>query len=368
MTAGESGHARSVTTIPDSESALAPGEPDAPGPAAPTVTTADPPQCPTRTRAYRGGKVIAEGFPAEKISDFLDEHEDTVVWLDLRDPDAHDLQIVVQEFGLHPLAIEDAITDHQRPKLDRYESHLFLNAYAVAVDEASAEVVTNEVSVFITARALITVRKEDTFDVDQVVTRWDGAAELASHGVGFLLHGLLDAIVDGHYAAVERLDDALELLEDQLFAPRPTLDIRRRGFELRKAVVRLRRVIVPMREVVEGVQKPESNLVDETMAPYYQDVHDHVLRVAESTDALRDHATTILESHRSEQSYQLNEVTKKLAGWAAIIAVPTAITGYYGQNVPYPGYSQHWGFLVSTVVIVLMSGALYFAFRRRGWL
>ena len=368
MTSGESGHIPPVTTIPDSEPALAPGEPDAPGPVAPTVTTADPPRCPTRTRAYRGGKVIADGFPAEQISDLLSQHEDTIVWLDLRDPDVEDLQIVVQEFGLHPLAVDDAITDHQRPKLDRYTSHLFINSYAVAIDEASAELTTNEVSAFITERALITVRKEDTFDVDQIVARWDGAAQLADHGVGFLLHGLLDAIVDGHYAATEKLDDALEQLEDQLFVPRPTLDIRRRGFDLRKAVVRLRRVIVPMREVVEGIQKPDTNLVDETMAPYYQDVHDHVLRVAESTDALRDHVTTILDSHRNEQSYQLNEVTKKLAGWAAIIAVPTAITGYYGQNVPYPGFAQHWGFLVSTAVIILMSGALFLALRRRGWL
>jgi magnesium transporter len=104
------------------------------------------------------------------------------------------------------------------------------------------------------------------------------------------------------------------------------------------------------------------------MRPYYQDVHDHELRAAESADGLRDLAASILDSYRNEQSYQLNEVTKKLAGWAAIIAVPTAVTGFYGQNVPYPGFGKHWGFAVSTIVMVTLVTVLYRLLRRQNWL
>jgi len=319
------------------------GDPQTPGPAASTVSPAAPPRCATRTRLYKGGTVAAEGFPAEDISSLLAADAQAVVWLDLHDPDPGDLQIVVDEFGLHPLAVEDAVHDHQRPKLDRYRTHLFANMYAVGFDGHSGELSTSEISAFITDRALITVRKAD-FDVDTLLARWDASPELAASPVGFLVHGLLDAVVDGHYSAVEQLDAAVDELEDALFDPRPGLSIRRRGFELRKSLAQLRRVVVPMRELVGRLLREDTHLVDEALAPYYQDVHD------------------------LEQGNQLNEITKKLAAWAAIIAVPTAVTGYFGQNVPYPGFSQHWGFILSTAVIVVLSVGLFTLLRRRGWL
>lgn len=160
----------------------APGDPTTPGPAAESVTTAAPPTCPTRTRLYRDGELIKEGFPAEEISDHLDADREAVVWLDLDDPDEADLQIVIQEFGLHPLAVEDAIHEHQRPKLDRYRTHLFTNMYAAGFDGRTGELTTSEISGFITQRALITVRK-NAFDVDTLVARWDDSRELACHGV-----------------------------------------------------------------------------------------------------------------------------------------------------------------------------------------
>ncbi|PRY10744.1 magnesium transporter [Kineococcus rhizosphaerae] len=362
-------HATGVTSLPDrAPDTPAPGEPDAPGPNAPTVTRAQPPRCPTRTRAYRHGQVVQEGFPAERISELLAEDEATTVWLDLRDPDADDLQILVQEFGLHPLAVEDAVQDHQRPKLDHYPTYRFLNTYAVTLDDGTSELSTSEISAFITGRALITVRKDDAFDVDTLVGRWDLAADLAVHGVPFLVHGLLDLVVDGHLRAVQHLDDALEQLEDQLFEPRPTLDVRRRGFELRKSIAGLRHVTVPMREVLDRYLRTEDRRTSAAMLPYVHDVQDHEQRAAESCEALREHALAIIDSHRNEQSYQLNEVTKKLAGWAAIIAVPTAVTGFYGQNVPYPGFSHHAGFVTSTLTIVVLAGGLFALLRRRGWL
>jgi magnesium transporter len=356
-------------SIPAPEPAV--GDPQTPGPADPSVTAAVPPLCPTRTRLYRGGRLVEEGFPAEQLSEHLAAAEDAVVWLDLHDPDEHDLGIVVQEFGLHPLAVEDAVQDHQRPKLDRYPSHLFANMYAVSFDAGTDELTSSEISAFITERALITVRKAE-FDVDALQARWDSTPHLAAGGVGFLVHGLLDAVVDGHYEVVGQIDDALDTLEDTLFAPRPdpAVDVRRRGFTLRRAVLRLRRVVGPMRDVIDRLLRNTNtfHVADGFLVPYFEDVHDHVLRAAEGADNARDRIADILESDLNAQSRELNEVTKKLAAWAAIIAVPTAITGYYGQNVPYPGFGDHAGWITSTLVIVALSAGLYFVLRRRGWL
>src|SRR6266536_3022410 len=138
------------------------------------------------TRLYRDGVLEAKDFPAAEISEYL-ETPGTVVWLDLCEPDRADLEVISQEFGLHPLAVEDAVQQRERPKLDRYQDHSFA-----------------------TTRALITVRKDPKFDIEAVVARWDGSADLASHGVGFLLWGLLDVIVDGHFTTVQQLDEAIE--------------------------------------------------------------------------------------------------------------------------------------------------------------
>ena len=347
----------------------APGDPQTSGPSESSVSPAVPPRCPTRTRLYRGGSLVAEGFAAEEISERLAAQDDAVVWLDLFDPDTGDLAILTQEFGLHPLAVEDAVLDHQRPKLDRYPSHLFLNVYAVAFDQDDSTLTLSEMSAFITPRALITVRKAD-FDVDTVIARWDANPELTHVGVGFLVHGWLDAVVDGHYRAGQEIDDAADVLEDALFGPRPPLDLRRGGFALRKSLGQLRRVAAPMREVVGRLIREDSHIpfMNDEISPYFHDIDDHAIGAVENVDSTRDRIGSILDTNQNEQSNDLNEITKKLASWAAIIAVPTAVTGWYGQNVPYPGYDQGWGFVASTVVIILLAGTVYLALRRRGWL
>ena len=256
-----------------------------------------------------------------------------------------DLEVVAEEFGLHPLAVEDAVHQHERPKLDRYQDHDFLTAYAVSLDPATGRLTTSELAAFVTPRALITVRKDPSFDIDGVVERWDDSADLAGHGVGFLLQGLLDFVVDGHFDTVQHLDEEMEDLEDLLFDDRPhSAEVQRRTFELRKCLVVLRRVVLPMREVVNTLLRRDLGLVDEAMGPYFQDVYDHVLRATEWTESLRDLVSTILETNLTIQGNRLNMIMKKVTSWAAIIAVPTAVTGFYGMNVPYPGFGQHSGF------------------------
>src|SRR5439155_18338245 len=179
-----------------------------------------------------------------------------------------------EEFGLHELAIEDAVGESQRPKLDHYATHLFLSAYAVTLDPERTTLEVSELAVFITDQALVTVRKDDRFDFTQVLARWDASPDLAGHGVGFLLYGLLDHLVDGHFTAVQQLDEGIEELEDLLFDERRAQiqAVQRRSFRLRKQLVVLRRVVLPMREVLNTLLRRDLPTVDAAMAPYYQDV------------------------------------------------------------------------------------------------
>jgi magnesium transporter len=335
--------------------------------AAPAICGLTPTKCQARTRLYRSGKLVSEGFPVAEISDHL--ADGAVIWLDLRDPDREDLAVLQDEFGLHPVAIEDALFDRERPKLDRYRTHLFLTAYSARLDQESGELATSEIAAFVTPQALITIRKDDGLDIGKVVDRWDASPDLAQYGVGYLLHGLLDYIVDGHFEAVQSLDDAVEDVEDDLFSDIPKdMRVQRRSFELRKSLVLLRRVVIPMREVVNTVMRRDLKLVGDDMMPYYQDVYDHVLRATEWTESLRDLVTTILETNLTIQGNRMNIITKKVTSWAAIIAVPTFITGFYGMNVPYPGFSDRYGLIASVAIMIIAGSVLYIVFRRKDWL
>jgi magnesium transporter len=245
-----------------------------------------------------------------------------------------------------------------------------LSAYAVALDGQGTTLEVSEIAVFITDRALITVRKDDRFDLTPVLARWDASPDLAGHGVSFLLYGLLDHLVDGHFHAVQQLDEGIEELEDLLFDERRSQiqAVQRRSFALRRNLVVLRRVVLPMREVFNTLLRRDLSIVDEAMTPYYQDVYDHVLRATEWTESLRDLVATTVETNLTIQANRMNLIMKKVASWAAIIAVPTAITGFYGQNLPYPGFGTAWGVLASTGLIAILSTLLYVIFKRKDWL
>jgi magnesium transporter len=321
-----------------------------------------------RTRCYREGVLTDEGFALDDVSEHLSDPS-AVLWVDLCGPEVDQLALVADELGLHRLAVEDAAQGRQRPKFDRYEGHDFLTAYSVRLDVESGQLVTGEIAAFITPAALVTVRLDEAFSIDALLTRWDAEADLTRFGVGALLHGLLDFVVDGHFEAVESLDDEIERLEDLLFDDRPhDQAVQRRSFELRKSLVQLRRVVLPMREVVNSMMRRDIALVTDELMPFYQDVYDHVLRASEWTESLRDLVNTILETNLTIQGNRLNIITKKVTSWAAIIAVPTAITGFYGQNLPYPGFAHQSGFITSSALILALSGLLYLTFKRKDWL
>lgn len=323
-----------------------------------------------RTRLWRNGTLALEDFPLSDVSDYLDE-PDCLVWADVCQPDADHFAAVAQELGLEQHAVEDAINLHERPKAMRFSTHLFLATSALHLDEDTGELSLSRVSAFTLKGALVTIRLDDRFDMTPVLERWDAMSDLLHCGPRALVHGLLDEIVDGYFTAIETLDDAVESAEDLLFDERPSqaTALQRHTYALRKSLVTARRVILPMREVINTVMR---RFVTENgsseLAPYYEDLYDHVLRAAEWTESLRDMISTIFETNMALSDNRMNTVMKKLTSWAAIIAVPTAITGFYGQNVPYPGFGQHWGFVFSIAAIVLIAGALWTTFRKKDWL
>jgi magnesium transporter len=321
-----------------------------------------------RTRVYRKGIVEAEGFPVADISEYLEDQE-TVLWVDLSGPTREQLHELSAELGLHELAVEDALEPHQRPKLDRYASHLFLSCQAVRVDVASGRLEETEIAAFIHQRWLITVRTSDGFPIDPVLERWDRSPDLAAYGVSFLLYGLLDAIVDSYFDTVQAFDEYYEEVSDGIFADRPLDPAQQRHwFDMRRAMVRFHRLVAPLREAISSLMRREHSPISEELYPYFQDVYDHVLIVSESSDSLRDLVGTIVETNLSLRDYRQNLIVKKVSSWAAILAVPAFVTGFYGMNVPYPGFAQPWGVVASAVLMIGASVGLYWLFRRVGWL
>ncbi|MCC6382515.1 MAG: magnesium transporter CorA family protein [Dehalococcoidia bacterium] len=320
------------------------------------------------TRVYRDGALAAEGFPVADVSDYL-QQPGHVVWVDFSSPSKEQLDELAGELGLHELAVEDALGPHQRPKLDRYATHMFLSCHAIGLDVEMGNLQVTEIDAFINERWLITVRKTNGFEMEAVLARLDRSPDLGAHGVGFLLYGLLDIVVDEYFETVQAFDDYYEEISDGIFADRPLGPAQqRRWFDMRRAMVRFHRLVVAMREAVSSLMRREGAVVSEELYPYFQDVYDHVLRVSESSDSLRELVSSIVETNISLRDYRQNQIVKKVSSWAAILAVPALITGFYGMNVPYPGSGENGGVVASLALMAGASGALYFLFRRQDWL
>ncbi|WP_044507516.1 magnesium transporter CorA family protein [Gordonia sp. KTR9] len=349
-----------------------------------------------RGQIWRNGEPV-DGFDLGEISTCL-EDSDKLIWADIECPTHETLSRLAAELDLDPFAIEDTVAAAERVKTVTYTGHTFVMVYAVSLhdgdtpsddqddqdDQDRGSTATefrssangrarmfdlHRISVFVKHNALITVRPTPALDIDEVVRRWSDSGAM-QYGIGALVHGLLDVVVDGHFDAVQRLDDEIEGLEALLFDERiPGRELQRRTYDLRKDLVVLRRVVLPMREVIAGIQRRRfDNQAPPELDPHFSDLYDHALRASEWTESLRDMITTVFETNLTLADARLNTVMKKLTAWAAIIAVPTAITGFYGQNVPFPGFEKAAGFITSVTLILILVVGLYVSFRRRDWL
>jgi magnesium transporter len=319
-------------------------------------------------RIYRNGKLTNEAIGIESLAT-LTKDKSVVYWLDLVKPGESEINALATGLRLDSTHAEDAFKGRQRPKLEISRDYIYINAYTVEFPTDTRDVVSEEIAIFVTHNGLVTVRDDEKADLSPIIRHWDESAAPGRHGVDYLIWGLLDVIVDGYFSTLDILDDEIEKLEDRIFdAVRQDLELQRLTYDLRKALVTVRRLTLPMREIVGPLMRQDIVPISAEMALHFHDVYDHVMRVADWTESLRDLITTLLETNLTIQGNYMNSIMKKVTSWAAIIAVPTAITGFYGQNIPYPGFDTVWGFWVSTAAIVVISVGLYFVFKIRDWL
>jgi magnesium transporter len=318
-------------------------------------------------RAYGEGDKTVEGTTLDEVSDLLGITGATL-WVDLQDPTPDDMNVLADELGLHHLAVEDALERHQRDKYVHYDDHLFLVCHAVDIDAERAELHTEELDVFIGDRWLVTVHERRPDILDRAATRWN-QEKLSQHGVGLLVYGLLDELLDGYNDVIDAFEEYYDGTADRVFADEPIEPSEtRHWFEMRRSLNQFRRMVGPLNDALGSMADRDLERFSPGVAPYLRDAAGEAGRVASEVEALRELVGQIVEVNVTLRDYRQNTIVKKITGWAAIIAVPTLVTGYYGMNVPYPGSGETWGVIASTVISVGASGGLYLRFRRMKWL
>jgi magnesium transporter len=323
-------------------------------------------------RIYRGGRTVDGPTGLDEATAAL-AGEDAFVWLDVEDPSAEDLRGIERTFGLHPLTVEDALHRGQRPKVELFEGYAFvaLRPFVPASGRQGWDV--REVHALVAPRFFGTIRfGPDAFDVEPAQHRWEAHPDiLATEGGAFALWALADEVVDGYLVAVETMEDAADLLEDGVFAEQPAdggMDLQERIFRHKRDATRLRRVALPLRPALDLLQE-EPRLVRPALLPYYRDVTEHVLRVADLSDNIRDLLTSLLEVRVAQVANHMNAIMKKQSAWAGIILVPTLIAGIYGMNFRHmPELGWIGGYPAALALMAASALILYGLFRHRDWL
>ncbi len=314
--------------------------------------------------AYEAGKRRAEVELAEACPGGDDG---SFVWVGLHAPDKDLLRTVQQRFNLHDLAIEDALTAHQRPKLEVYGDSIFVALRTAQLVDGKIQF--GETHIFAGRGYVVTVRHGSTTAYREVRSRCESAPKMLAMGESFVVYSIIDFIVDNYFPVLHDLEQEADGLEEEVFAHRSDPTDVERIYELRHELLLLRRAVQPLQEVCNRIMRYDVPLIDHAMNDYFRDIQDHVIRVVEGIDNLRDLLNSALEANLLLVSLAQNQVTKKLTGWAAILSIPLAIASVYGMNFKYmPELEQPWGYPAVMTVILGLCGFLYYRFRRAGWL
>lgn len=317
--------------------------------------------------AYADGRRIGPVDLAD-IADLLDEREQ-FVWMGLHEPDEELLRQVQQAFNLHDLAIEDAHSAHQRPKLETYGNQLFVVLHTVQLDRASLRIEFGETHVFLGEQYVVAVRHGPSTPYTGLRTRVETTPRLLRMGPGFVLYSLADFIVDQYFPVVDALEEELELLEEQIFSGSVSRQTTTQIHRLHHELLHLKRAISPLIDICNKLVRFDLAPVPEEMRVYFRDVYDQVLRVNEMVDNLREMLNSDLEANFSLISMAQNDVMKKFAAWAALIAIPTMIAGIYGMNFQnMPELSWRPGYPVVIGAMVVLCLFLYTRFKRAEWI
>jgi len=335
---------------------------------------------------YADGRRVAELTP-EEIGQPI-HRDEGFIWVGLYEPSQPLLQLVQQQFGLHDLAIEDAHRAHQRPKLEQYHDSLFVVIRTAQFTSGSDEKLLEfgETHVFVGADYVVTVRHGSVRSHTELRTRCEASPSQLAQGPGYVLYALMDFLVDQYFPIVSELEDEVTNLEEALFAEKHQASSRETVAEiyrLKRDLLALKRTVAPLVDVCNRLMRFDVNLIPAETRPYFRDVYDHVIRVNEMIDNLRELLSTAFEVNLSFLSVAINEEMKqlalssaqenrqqrRLAAWAAIIAVPTMIAGIYGMNfADMPELSWQYGYPAILTGMAAICTALYIGFRRSGWL
>jgi magnesium transporter len=315
--------------------------------------------------AYQNGRKLAD-IARSEISEYV-KRPDCFVWVALYEPDPGELEAMQAEFGLHELAVDDAQTGHQRPKIEEYGNSLFVVLHTVELEGKNLRV--GEVDVFAGPNYVLSVRSRTKRGFADVRARCETEPELLRHGSGFVLYALMDSVVDRYFPVLEALETEFENLEEQIFAG----GLARRNIEalyaLKQKLMVLRHASGPL---VEGVGKLYGGRVPQVCMgtqEYFRDVYDHLGRINQTIDGIRDSVTTAMAVSVSLIQLQENEMMKRLAGYASLVAIPTMIAGIYGMNFDnMPELHWVWGYPLVLLVMVAICSFLYRNFRRNHWL
>lgn len=304
----------------------------------------------------------------EEISDVL-KQPDRFVWLGLHEPEKELLLKVQHEFELHDLAIEDAHNAHQRPKMESYGDTLFIVLRTAQMNLQNHHIDFGETHFFLGNNFIVTVRHGSSLAYKNVRARCETTPDLLSKGPGFALYAIMDSIVDQYFPVIEALEQELVQVEDEIFGKKPSRSTTERIYQLKRELLEVKRAISPLIDICSRLMRFDINLIADDIRPYFRDVHDHTLRINEMLDNTRDLVTAALEANFSLTSISQSEVSKKFAGWAAIIGVPTMIAGIYGMNFKsMPELEWRYSYPLVLTVTLGLCIVLYVYFKKAGWL
>jgi magnesium transporter len=318
-------------------------------------------------RRYSGGKPSDQVLPVDgKARTALPKR--TFDWVGLADPSAEELELVRTQFGLHQLAIEDALNPTQRPKVEIYGAQLFIITRTAAMQDGE-NIGYGQTAIFLGCDFIVTVRLGSTRAHDALRARLESDTERLSEGPDYVAHSILDFVVDGYVPIIERLEEAVLVIEERAIEAFPEPSTIRRVFRLRRQFRRFERIVGPMEEVCDRLATTELPAIDPGARVWFRDVFDHIKRTMARMDALHETLATVVETAGLLEQHRQGQITRQLAAWAAILAVPTAIAGIYGMNFDYmPELHEQWGYPAVLGAILVICGGLFVRFRRIGWL
>ena len=316
--------------------------------------------------AYLDGRRVA-GIEVNNISDVLC-HPDKFVWVGLHEPGEDTLQQIQLQFNLHDLAIEDAHNAHQRPKIETYGDTLFVVLRTAQVNKIHERIDFGETHFFVGHNFLVTIRHGSSISYSEVRNRCESTPQLLRKGQGFALYAVMDSIVDQYFPVVETMEEELQEIEEKVFKVKPTRETTEHIYQLKRQLLEVKRAVSPLIDICNRLMRFDIKLISIETQPYFRDIYDHAVRINEMVDHTRELLNTALEANFSLISISHGEVSKKFAGWAAIIAVPTMVAGFYGMNFKFmPELNWHYGYPLVVVITFSVCIFLYFLFKRTGW-